>query len=1039
MAILKALGATARGITRVVKALLAAAITIGVLAGIPWGLLHYAGDPLPHSVPTLDAIKHTLTNPMTPQMLLKALSVVGWYLWLILAVSFAVELVAAARRVNAPHVPTLGPTQALAAALITAIGLTALLRAAPAHAAETSSASVPTGGRVAATAPALAGTGGLTTAHLTVGSATSTAPRESVHTVRPGESLYSIAAEDLGNGDDWPQLYKLNAGVAQADGDKLTNPDLIRPDWKIRITATAADPATSIAGAKAVPAPTAQPPVPPTPATSAPALSAPTAPPSATGPATPSAPPTAMRNPSHPAVADDSSQQHAVRRHGGAAVGLPDGGAIGITLAVALGSALVLARRWRTRLSDPRFPTPEPPLPGARQAARRAHLALTAPTPLPTPQPDEPALVDEDLYDVPGADEDHEFLDVTRTAAADTDSVREREVANSQDPIDGYFDDDPDWLGEASDEVDDGEEPDYGLGIRYGVPLAPGSISAAERDGAEIPLPPTGPGLGLVGPGAAGAARAIAASVLSAGAPDRTADLARLIIPAADLAMLLGVEAAALSELTRGVPELTATADLATAIGEAEVHALWRTSLLEEYEVPDLDALAEQHPEEVDCPPLVLMASPARADALRIAALIEGAAHLRITAVMLGAHPTGVTAFVEADGRVSGPGLADWAGTRLFDLSADSLTAVLRLLAAASGNQSPAQEPAPPVPRAELTVVANQGASDQVPTALGDDALPTLQQNVAADMPSPSHSDDGAEDGLAVPRLVLVADPAEQIAADMLQAWSQRSVRISVLGPLRIEANGAPVTKMRSQARTLAALLAWKGAVGISDAGIDAACMPDEDDLERVARWRQDGLKSLRARLRESTGHKTGRFVELRDRREYRLDPEQVAVDLWLFRALHAAAGAAREEPDQLRWLRHAVEVCGGELLADQTSPDFAWADSPRVTVRSEQVEVLTRYAELAARAGEQERALAALRRAASIADDNEYIYLRMFDLLAELGRHAEIAAQMHVLDAAADAVGATVSTATRQHAASLLRPGAAASTSPGGSGRSDR
>ncbi|MFD0635383.1 hypothetical protein ACFQ9X_31370 [Catenulispora yoronensis] len=145
MAILKALGATARGITRLVKALLAAAITIGVLAGIPWGLLHYAGDPLPHSVPSLDAVKHTLTNPMTPQMLLKALSVVGWYLWLILAVSFAVELVAAARRVNAPHVPTLGPTQALAAALITAIGLTALLRAAPAHAAETSSASVPTG------------------------------------------------------------------------------------------------------------------------------------------------------------------------------------------------------------------------------------------------------------------------------------------------------------------------------------------------------------------------------------------------------------------------------------------------------------------------------------------------------------------------------------------------------------------------------------------------------------------------------------------------------------------------------------------------------------------------------------------------------------------------------------------------------------------------------------------------------------------------------------------------------------------------------
>lgn len=62
--------------------------------------------------------------------------------------------------------------------------------------------------------------------------------------------------------------------------------------------------------------------------------------------------------------------------------------------------------------------------------------------------------------------------------------------------------------------------------------------------------------MGLVGPGAAGAARAIAAGVLSAGAPDRTADLARLIIPAADLAALLGVGEAELSGSTAGLPEL---------------------------------------------------------------------------------------------------------------------------------------------------------------------------------------------------------------------------------------------------------------------------------------------------------------------------------------------------------------------------------------------------------------------------------------------------------------------------------------------------
>uniref|UniRef100_UPI0018920758 LysM peptidoglycan-binding domain-containing protein n=1 Tax=Catenulispora rubra TaxID=280293 RepID=UPI0018920758 len=212
MAISQAITATARGTARAVKALLAATTTIAVLAGIPWALLHYAGNPLPHSIPTLDAAKHALTSTMTPQLLLKALSVVGWYLWAILAVSFAIELVAAARSVHAPHVPALGPTQALAAALIAAIGITALLRATPAHAVEITSVT-PTGVRITATAPALVGSPSLSAAHLTVGSGVLSAPRESVHTVRPGESLYSIADEDLGNGDDWPQLYTLNAGA----------------------------------------------------------------------------------------------------------------------------------------------------------------------------------------------------------------------------------------------------------------------------------------------------------------------------------------------------------------------------------------------------------------------------------------------------------------------------------------------------------------------------------------------------------------------------------------------------------------------------------------------------------------------------------------------------------------------------------------------------------------------------------------------------------------------------------------------------------
>jgi DNA-binding SARP family transcriptional activator/LysM repeat protein len=1038
MAILQALGATARGVTHVVKALLAAAITIGVLVGIPAALLHYAGDPLPRSVPTMDVVKHTLTNPMTPQMLLKALSIVGWYLWAILAVSFLVELVAAARRVNAPHIPTLGPTQALAAALIAAIGITALLRAAPAHAAETFSASAPTGGRVAATAPALAGTGSLSTAHLAVGNASSAAPRESVHTVKPGESLYSIAKEDLGSGDDWPALYKMNAGVVQADGDKLTNPDLIRPDWKIRITApgTDQDPATTTA-------PSAEAPAPPTPRASDPATSAPSAhpAPATSGPSelpSPAASHTAAPAPlTHATPKSDDHRQgdRAAKRHGGIAVSLPDGGTIGITLAVALGSALVLARRWRTRRADPRLPIAEPPLPGALLAARRAHRSLVAA---------------EHGLAASAEDAGH---------AEEYDDLLDTQVIEDLD--DDPFGDDQSLTGDDAGSWDDAEELDeFGAPAgpvleptvtRFAAPLRPGSISAAERDGVELPLTPTGAGLGLVGPGAAGAARAIAASVLSAGSPERTADLARLIIPAADLAALLGVDEAELPAITRGLPELFKTKDLATAIGEAEVHALLRTRLLEEYEQPDLDALAAAHPDVEDCPPLVLMASPARAASAQIAALMNTSASLRITTVLLGAHPDGPTAFVEADGTATGPAVGDWSGARLWNLSAPDLADILDLLARAAGHDpgtpSGQAEPgawpdtAPARDSAERAAADENEGGEATVTVLPVRPTPDRQADPAGD----DHEERtltnsqaaGANTASLAPVTVLPVRPASDRAladaarssADArteaaLTAWNGNPVRITVLGGLNIAAGGQAVSGLRTSARVLAALLAVKGSAGASAEQIDAMCWPDADpqEMDRIAKWRADGLNSLRKRLAAAMGQRSPRLVLLdRATGRYRLNPELVATDLGTITELTAAARSAGDTEQRLALLAAAEPLCRGALLDGELGDNFDWSADFIATVADEQVAVLARLATLAA-TSQPDQALAALEKAAAFTEDNETLYQQMFDILADAGRHSEIPGKLRTLEAYADSLGAGVSAATREAAARAMK-----------------
>ena len=54
-------------------------------------------------------------------------------------------------------------------------------------------------------------------------------------TVKPGDTLRKIAMAYLGDENRWPEIYDLNRGVVQADGRRLTNPNVIRIGWVLRI------------------------------------------------------------------------------------------------------------------------------------------------------------------------------------------------------------------------------------------------------------------------------------------------------------------------------------------------------------------------------------------------------------------------------------------------------------------------------------------------------------------------------------------------------------------------------------------------------------------------------------------------------------------------------------------------------------------------------------------------------------------------------------------------------------------------------------
>ena len=52
-------------------------------------------------------------------------------------------------------------------------------------------------------------------------------PAPDSYVVRPGDSLWSIAAAQLGDGDDWPAIAALNLGRTMADGLQFVDPNTI--------------------------------------------------------------------------------------------------------------------------------------------------------------------------------------------------------------------------------------------------------------------------------------------------------------------------------------------------------------------------------------------------------------------------------------------------------------------------------------------------------------------------------------------------------------------------------------------------------------------------------------------------------------------------------------------------------------------------------------------------------------------------------------------------------------------------------------------
>ena len=235
---------------------LALAALLTFVIGVPLAL-GALGAGLPTALPSLPSaggVWAALSAPDDGTIALGAVVVAAWAAWAFFTLAVAVEVIWRVRGLRAPRLPGLGVAQASARR---AVGVAALLFLAVPVAAQAASVAPPAvlaaAGPVAA-APAAPGgaLGDLPAADPAPSEATAPAPAAAApsppaasapesagaaggreYTVRPGDSLWSIAAAQLGEGGRYGQIVAANPRVL--DGPV----SLVQPGWVLRLPETA--------------------------------------------------------------------------------------------------------------------------------------------------------------------------------------------------------------------------------------------------------------------------------------------------------------------------------------------------------------------------------------------------------------------------------------------------------------------------------------------------------------------------------------------------------------------------------------------------------------------------------------------------------------------------------------------------------------------------------------------------------------------------------------------------------------------------------
>ncbi|UUV29921.1 LysM peptidoglycan-binding domain-containing protein [Amycolatopsis roodepoortensis] len=189
-----------------------------LIVGPPLLLWTFKSAFLPDHVPAFPDVVGWITERDTGQVFLLVVAVAGVIAWLQLVVAVVLECVALAHGVAAPRLPGFRWAQRLVAGVLfgLVVGTTAAEASQPA-------------------APASIVAPQVSEQRSPQAAEDADPPVADGYTVVPGDSLMSIAAEQLGDESRYQEIFNLNRGRRQADGAALRSVDLIKPGWRLAL------------------------------------------------------------------------------------------------------------------------------------------------------------------------------------------------------------------------------------------------------------------------------------------------------------------------------------------------------------------------------------------------------------------------------------------------------------------------------------------------------------------------------------------------------------------------------------------------------------------------------------------------------------------------------------------------------------------------------------------------------------------------------------------------------------------------------------